>query len=181
MNRTDQYLIALTHLLRQNMNDIDLSQEWFEVCIDNAQRFSRSIQRGLPIVRDHEDVSHDATTSLWENLFIKGHVVRKSVTTMLFYRVKHFALYRRKKDFDTSYEAIIEEYGEIDIYGDLQSMQKNNSNWNILPRSSVRRERRTGVTAPPSCTKLPREARTVVPKLRMEKTIKRDPQLTLDL
>ncbi|MCD1654727.1 hypothetical protein K7J14_08410 [Treponema zuelzerae] len=181
MNATDEYLKALTILMRHDLQDADLSQEWFIVCIDNAKRFSRSIQRKLPNIRDHDDVANDATTSLWENCFIKGQIVRKSITTMLFYRVKHFALYRRKKDFDISYESIIDELGEGNSYGNLQNMQEVNRIGNLLPRaSSGRRERnKTPVSTPGK--KLQRKEGSVLPKRSLAPPVKEYTQLTLDL
>lgn len=174
-NKTDLYLRALTVLVLACPGDKELMREWYSVCTINARRFARSIQKGLPDQRDPDIVANDATASFWENVFVKGHKIKKSATTMLYYRVKHYSLYRTKKDFELSYDQLLEDgcsqEGSYDI---LQGVQKDAAGRFILrgPQSD-RRESESPKPRPP-LSELSWTQGWLLPELRLEETVKAD-------
>ena len=184
MNLTDQYFKALTVLVRHAHHDTTLTNEWVKVSMENAKRFADCLQRGRASKRDPETIAQDATASLWENLFVKGHPVKKSATTMLFYRVKHYAGYRTKKDDEFSYDAILENQGIKERRGTnetMQGVQEDNRGRFVLrgPQGNRGAGPRTG--AQPPCRQLSRPTRRTIQKRGMEKAVPRYTQLTFDM
>jgi hypothetical protein len=184
LNLTDQYLKALTVLVRHSPNDKTLTDEWVKISLVNAKRFANHLQKGKKHKRDPNMAAHDAVAKVWENLFVKGYQIKKSATTVLYYQVWHSVGDRTMKDDEISYDAILEDREKDEEGGTgelMQGMQEDNPGRFVLrgPQGDTRPGTSSRIGAP-RC-QLPRESRGSIQKWGMASPIARDTQLTLDL
>lgn len=181
MNKTDQYFKALTVLVRDAPRDELLTKIWIKVSMENALRFAVHLQKGKKDKRDPRIIAHDATASLWINIFIKKHQIRKSLIAMLFYRVRHFDGYRTKKDDESSLTKEVEAWEKQGKHEDMQSVQEDDTGRYVLRGTQGNRGTGTRPGSRPSCRPLSGEARGTIQERGMASLIAGDTQSPPDL